>query len=84
MIHHETISAEFASEDSGEGRFNVIEQDGEFKVICGDGGMTINEHDTLEEAIKEAQLWADDYDADERARRDQRSMEKASLWGMFG
>ncbi|HIV77257.1 MAG TPA: hypothetical protein H9899_07015 [Candidatus Sphingomonas excrementigallinarum] len=84
MIHHETISANHASEMDGQGHFNVIESDGEFKVIAGDGGMTINAHDTLADAIKEAQLWADDYDADHEAAMSKRSMEANPLWASFG
>jgi hypothetical protein len=33
MIHHETISAKFASESGGAGHFDVIESEGEISVV---------------------------------------------------
>lgn len=62
MIHHESIEARMASEQTGAGRFDVIEQDdGDFQVCEGDGGFTYH-YATLEEAKAAAQRIADDFD----------------------
>lgn len=62
FIHHETVEAETASGDAGEGRFDVIEDRGGFQVFDSGAGLYLSEHATLEEAVASAKDAAAEYD----------------------
>lgn len=65
MIHHESIVADNAPEDSEtEGRWDVIENPpGIFKVFdCASSMMLLREFFSLRDAVAEAQTRADEYD----------------------
>lgn len=65
MIHHDTITGRLAPEDGeGEGRFDVIETDGAFKVYGG--SFMLSECNTLNQAIREAERHAAQYDRERR------------------
>jgi hypothetical protein len=73
MIHHETITGRLAPEDGGEeGRFDVIESGGAFKIY--NGSFMLAERNTLNQAIKEAERHAAQYD---RERREEIRAEEA-------
>lgn len=56
MVHHERVVANRANEETQEGIFDVIEDDGQFRVFDCYAGMYLgNAHATL----LDAQFWAD-------------------------
>jgi hypothetical protein len=65
FIHHDTICAERASEDSTSGCYDVIEQSDGFKVFNRGAGMweQIGPFETLDEATLFAEQAADKWDA---------------------
>lgn len=58
LVHHETISAESATE--GSGQYDVIEHEDGFHVV--EGSMHLSRHDTLEDAIAAAEEEARGYE----------------------
>jgi hypothetical protein len=73
MIHHETIVGRLAPEDGGEeGRFDVLQEGRAFKIY--NGSFMLAERTTLNQAIREAERHAAQYD---RERREEIRAEQA-------
>jgi hypothetical protein len=62
FIHHQTISARSASDASGSGHFDVLEDERGFVVYDGHTGTYLHRRGTLASAIDAASEEADEYD----------------------
>jgi hypothetical protein len=67
FIHHDRVCAQRCPDDGSAGCFDIVEDDGQFRVI--DGDATSEPCDDLDEAREVAQQYADQYDRDHAPRK---------------